>query len=374
MELYSDFEGVKNIELVFLGYGKKQDYDTHAIDGKIAVILSGTPDSKKSDRWLDIKKTRIAGELGAAGIIIVPYEEEGFSQYIQKVKPYIPSTRYYPAKNNVQKLSNFRNMTALKTPVASLLGMKVQDLYSIESIGHTAAAIMESVFQPDTLLSTENVLAKIKGSDFPDRHIIFTAHYDGRGMDNETVLNGANDNSTGVAAVLELARCFSESARHGRRPRYSLIFMTPAAEELLALGSAFYGDNPAVPIDGTILNINMDPLGREDASNPDIKNHIYIYCSPDLDPEIVKVKRNSTRKWSNRLNVQVKENYQGSDHVNFEAKGIPAIALSTGACSDHHGPGDDANKVDYEKLKKVTEMIYELGWEIAGKKVVGTPQ
>ncbi|MBN1997625.1 M28 family peptidase [candidate division KSB1 bacterium] len=366
MEIYSEFEGIKNIQLVFLGYGQKKDYENRDVQGKIAVILSGKPGSKKSDRQLDIKKTDMARDFGAAGIIIIPYEEQEFSEYIQKVKPYIPSTRYYLAKNSEQKLSAQRNITALKTPMAGLLGMEPQDLYKPEYIGHSVNVTMESLFEPDTLLSTENILGKISGTDSPERYIILTAHYDGRGMDGRTVLNGANDNATGVAAMLELARCFSAAAQADHRPKCSIIFMMPAAEELLALGSSFYANNPAVPLDHTMLNINMDPLGREDVSNPDVKNHLYIYCSPDLNPDIVKIKQDIAEKWSNRLDISKKENYQGSDHINFELKGIPAIALTTGDCADHHGPGDDAEKVDYEKLQRVTELIYELVWGITG--------
>ena len=146
-----------------------------------------------------------------------------------------------------------------------------------------------------------------------------------------------------------------------------MIFMMPTAEELLAVGSNHYVENPVIPLEQTIVDINTDPLGREDADRRDLKNHIYIYCSKNGKKDLLDAGAGVEQKHSSNLRIVEKERYGGSDNTSFESRGVPSLAYTTGKCKDNHGPGDDPDKVQYEKLEKITRLIFATVWEIANR-------
>jgi len=135
----------------------------------------------------------------------------------------------------------------------------------------------------------------------------------------------------------------------------------------LGLGSTYYTDNPVVPLSQTIADINMDPLGREDAERPSLDNHVYIYTSKNGKEHLNDVRAKVEKNFASSLNIEEKNNYSGSDFVFFERKGIPAIAFTTGSSKDNHGPGDDADKIQYQKLEDITRLIFATVWEIANR-------
>ena len=143
--------------------------------------------------------------------------------------------------------------------------------------------------------------------------------------------------------------------------------MMPTAEELLAVGSNYYVENPVVPLEKTILDINMDPLGREDGDQPELENHIYIYCSKNGKQDLLDARAKAEKEYASDLRIVEKEKYGGSDNTSFEAWGVPALAYTTGKSKDNHGPGDDADKVQYNKLEKVSRLIFATVWEIANR-------
>ena len=111
----------------------------------------------------------------------------------------------------------------------------------------------------------------------------------------------------------------------------------------------------------------MDPLGREDAERPNLDNHIYIYTSKFGKTDFNEIRTQVGNVFTTNLRIEEKKNYSGSDFVFFERKGIPAIAFTTGSCSDNHGPGDDADKIQFEKLENITRLIFATVWDIANR-------
>jgi Zn-dependent M28 family amino/carboxypeptidase len=178
---------------------------------------------------------------------------------------------------------------------------------------------------------------------------------------------GANDNATGTDAILKIAKAFAAAIQDGQHPRRSIIFMMPTDEELLAVGTTYYVENPVVPLERTIVDINMDPLGREDADRPNLKNHIYIYCSKNGKEALLDARTAVEKKYASNLRIVEKEKYSGSDNTSFESRGVPALAYTTGKSKDNHGTGDDPDKVQYNKLEKVTPLIFATVWEIANR-------
>jgi hypothetical protein len=373
LEVNSDFEGEREIELLLLGYGRQTDFEGVNLSGKLVAFFSGDPESSESAAFLDRLKILRAFEREAAGYLMITSEEEKFLDYIKKIKPYFPASRYYQAKTSEQALTSTRKIDIAPFSVAKLFGISPGDLDAIAKdmqYGKVERAYrtklrMKTRYKRHAVVPTENVLGYFEGTDKKDEYIILTAHYDGRGMDGNVVLNGANDNATGVAAIIEIAEAFATAIKNGHHPRRSIIFLTPAAEELLAIGSSFYVENPVVPLEKTIVDVNMDPLGREDADRPDLKNHIHIYCSTNGREDLQDARAKIENKYASNLRIVEKERYGGSDNTVFESNGIPALAYTTGKSKDNHGPGDDPEKVQYKKLEKVARLIFRTVWEIA---------
>lgn len=375
LEVSSDFEGEKEIELLLLGYGRDADFEGINLAGKLAAFFSGDPESSESAKFLDRFKILRALERGAAGYLMITSEEERFLNYIHRVKQYFPAMRYYQAKTSQQALNSVRKIDIVSSAVAKLLGMNRGDFEKVrekmkqgkDEKTYKTKLRMKTTYKKFGVIPTENVLGYFEGTDKKNEYVIVTAHYDGRGMDGNIVLNGANDNATGVAAIIEIAEAFSAAIENGFRPRRSIIFMMPTAEELLAIGSSYYVENPAVPLKNTVVNINVDAIGREDAEHPNFKNHIFVYCSKNGKNDLKAVRAKAEKIFALNLRIKIKEKYSGSDNVSFEKRGIPAIAFTSGQCKDHHGPGDDPRIVQYKKLEKVTRLIFATIWEIANR-------
>ncbi len=375
LEFNSDFEGEKEIELLLLGYGRQTDFEDVNLTGKLVAFFSGDPHSSESAAFLDRLKILRAFEREAAGYLMITSEEEKFLDYVKKIKPYFPAIRYYQAKTSEQALTSSRKISIAPSSVAKLFGISPRDFDAVAEDmqqgkverAYRTKLRMKTMYKRHGVVPTENVLGYFEGTDKMDEYIILTAHYDGRGMDGNVVLNGANDNATGVAAIIEIAEAFATAIKKGHSPRRSIIFMMPTAEELLAVGSSFYVENPVVPLEKTIVDINMDPLGREDADRPGLKNHIYIYCSKNGREDLQDARAKVEKKHGSNLRIEEKEKYGGSDNTIFESNGIPALAYTTGKSKDNHGPGDDPEKVQYEKLEKVARLIFRTVWEIANR-------
>jgi len=376
LEISNDYYGEKDVVMYFLRYGREQDFAGIDIKGKIVAFWSGDSESKQSTGDIDREKIAFAAEQGAAGSILVPQDEEKFLNYIQQIKPYFPSVRYYLFKNSEEALHSQRNISISSSALANLFGKSPKEFESLKkqrySRKDTFPALstkvrMKTSFKSHGVIPTKNVLGFIEGTDKKDEYIILSAHYDGRGIVDGKICNGANDNATGVSAVMEIAKAFSLAVEKGYQPRRSIIFFLPSAEELLGLGSTYYVDNPVVPLSKTIVDVNMDPLGREDAERPDLDNHLYIYTSKYGKTDLNEIRAKVEKDFTANLRIEEKESYQGSDHVFFERKGIPAIAFTTGSCKDNHGPGDDADKIQYQKLRDITKLIFATVWEIANR-------
>jgi hypothetical protein len=376
LEFNSDFSGESDAELVFLGYGTETDFNAADINGKLAAFLSGYPASARPDREYDRLKVGMAFERGAIGYMLIPQEEEPFLKYVKQIKPYFPSIRYYLFMTPEEAVHAPRSITIASSKAAGLLGMSPEEFNAVkddlkgdktaDSLYRTTVH-MKTTYKKHGIFPTENVIGFIEGTDKKDEYIILSAHYDGRGIKDGKVCNGANDNATGVAAMLEIAEAFSLAAEKGSKPRRSVIFFLPAAEELLGLGSTHYVENPAIPLSNTILNINMDPLGREDGERSDLKNHVYIYVSKNGKKDINSARADVEKDFASDLRIEIKERYEGSDNVFFERKGIPALAYTTGPSKDNHTPGDTADKIQYEKHKDITRLIFATVWEIANR-------
>ena len=212
---------------------------------------------------------------------------------------------------------------------------------------------------PEPVL-TRNVAAYLPGSDPALRHefVVVGAHHDHVGAFDgvgDTVFNGADDNASGTAAVIELARAF---AANKVAPRRSLVFVTFSGEERGLLGSQVMVDERQIPIDDTVFMLNLDMIGRNPDQPMEISGDGVARGLHDL-----VVDANAFAK----LDVKYlgKEVARNTDHVAFYDAGVPFITFFSGFHDDYHQVGDSADKLDYERMAVAARLAYEIVLRVA---------
>lgn len=213
-------------------------------------------------------------------------------------------------------------------------------------------------------LPLTNVIAKIDGKN-PDEIVIIGSHFDHLGMDplldGDKIYNGADDNASGVAAVLQIARAFVES---GKQPERTVIFALWDGEEKGLLGSEYFmqeWQNPEL-IKGYL---NFDMIGRNtNESRPEYVVYFYTASHPDfgewLKSDIQSRGLNlqpDYRAWDNPIS--------GSDNASFAKRGVPIIWYHTDAHPDYHQPSDHAPRINYDKTVDITKAAFLNLWNLA---------
>jgi Zn-dependent M28 family amino/carboxypeptidase len=237
----------------------------------------------------------------------------------------------------------------------------------------------QSYFQPFILANgdtTENVAAFLPGNGkLAKENIIITAHYDHIGIKNGVIYNGADDNASGTAALMELAQAFQRAYQtDSQTPRRSIIFFHTTAEEKGLIGSAHYVKVPPLPLNQTIANLNMDMIGRFDQRHANQPDYVYLIGANRLSKEfdlIIRAANDTCCKLAldytlNSPNHPEKLYYR-SDHYTFIRKGIPAVFIFTGLPDDYHKPTDDAAKIDYSLTLKITQLVFTTAWHLVHK-------
>jgi hypothetical protein len=219
-----------------------------------------------------------------------------------------------------------------------------------------------------------NVVATLIGSDpaLRDQYVVFSAHMDHVGVgapdaSGDSIFNGADDDASGTATMLEVAEAFASMPR---RPARSMIFVAVSGEEKGLLGSAFFAQNPPVPTQQMVANINLDMVGRnapdsviaignEYSSLGDLVQEVAathsdlgLTVAPDLWPE-------------ERL-------FFRSDHFNFAKAGVPAIFFTTGLHDQYHQQSDEVDLIDLDKITRLGRLAFHLALEIATRPTAPT--
>jgi hypothetical protein len=241
-----------------------------------------------------------------------------------------------------------------------------------------------------------NVVAILEGSDpqLKSTYVAFGAHYDhvgyaegevvrsgsdarrlgarGRvtpGKEDDRIWNGADDDGSGTVALMALARAFAE----GSRPKRSLLFVWHTGEESGLLGSRYYADYPTVPIDSIVTQLNMDMIGRNRDDKPSEANTVYLVGSDRISTELHNLNRAANSALPKPLTLNYEFNdpsdteqiYFRSDHYSYAAKGVPIIFFTTGLHPDYHANTDEVSKIEFEKMARITQLVYETGLRVA---------
>ena len=251
---------------------------------------------------------------------------------------------------------------------------KAQDISAPESFPNYYQKVPKEAL-PEGINNSQNIIAYIEGSKFPDEYLYISAHSDHEGVINGQIYNGADDNGSGTAAVLEMAEAFSQAVKDGHRPKRSIVFLHVTAEEVGLHGSRYYTENPIFPLDNAVATLNIDMIGRVDDRHIDNENYIYLIGSDKMSTELHFVAQKANAEFTN-LNLDYKYNddrdpnryYYRSDHYNFAQKGVPVIFFFNGEHADYTKPTDTAEKINYPLLQKRTKLIFATAWYLANAK------
>jgi len=358
-------------DVIFVGYGisaEKLQYDDYAnveVNGRIALALRYSPavndPHSNFGEYEPIRyKALQARQHGAKALLVIADADSAA----------LPKLRFD------RSAANAGLPVVYVTAVAAdwLLGASCRDLAtqinktqkpnSYAVTGSRAAVVTD--LDPERRL-TANVIGKLTGSDpiLKEQAVIIGAHYDHLGRSSEGALdadkdgeihNGADDNASGTAGVLELAQYF---AAQSPRPRRSIIFMAYSGEELGLLGSAHYVQQPTFPLAQTLAMFNMDMIGRMKDSALVVQG---LGTAPQWQPLIARLHQPPQFK------LALKQEGPGpSDHSSFYQKNIPVLFFFTNQHEDYHRVTDDAEKINAADEARVLRFIAGLATEIANQ-------
>jgi Zn-dependent M28 family amino/carboxypeptidase len=357
---------LKDVPIVFAGYGVKapernwDDFKGVDLKGKIALVLVNDPDFETGEgdfggkamtyygRWT--YKFEEAARQGAVGFLVI--HETAPASYgwntvknsntneIFDVIRKTPSEAHAPLEGWVQRDNAVALFKAAGLDFEALKKQaQTRAFKPVELKGVTLSA--DYAIDAQKVIS-KNVVGVVPGSKRPDERVIYTAHWDHLGVGQpdakgDRIYNGALDNASGTAALLELGRAFAKT-----KPERSVMFLAVTAEEKGLLGSEYYADNPLYPLATTVGVLNMDGmnfLGR--ARDVTMSGNAPLTLQDDM----IKVAAKYGMTFSPDPNPQAGSFYR-SDHFPFAKRGVPAISF--GAGQDLEAGGKAAGKAASE--------------------------
>ncbi|MEL0646985.1 M28 family metallopeptidase [Pseudoalteromonas agarivorans] len=344
-------EGIENSELVFVGYGVNapeynwNDYEGLDVKGKTVVMLVNDPGFATKDpalftgdamtyygRWT--YKYEEASRQGAAGAIII--HETAPASYPWSVVENSWSGEQF----GFQKENNNMDRVAVEGWVTSDVAKELftkagldfetvktnaaKGAYNVDMGDLTASVSVKNTIKKSV---SYNFIATLPGSEKPDEHVIYSAHWDHLGTDKtrkgDQIYNGAHDNATGTAGLIEVAEAFTQLPKH---PSRSMTFLAVTAEEQGLLGSKYYAANPVIAANKTVANINMDSLNL--LGKVKDMNVVGIGKS-QMDEFLTTAAKEQGRTISGDPKPS-SGGYYRSDHFAFANMGIPAMYAGGG--------------------------------------------
>lgn len=393
---FSNFEDttLKFDHFEFIGYGiKDSSYDELSeanIKGKAVVMMDGEPKNTngtyviskttKHSVWTSLaskEKLYKLREFEPSCIIVVTDSITNrmslLSHNIETPRMKIEGT---PGRKGIPTFFVSREMADVlfRNSPKSLDALKQDIMMYGPRHDNLKANVSIVINRPAKRLFSENVLGYLEGSDLKDQLIVISAHYDHLGKDGKTIYYGADDDGSGTSAVVELARVFAKAKQEGHGPRRSILFLTVAGEEKGLLGSDYYSSHPVYPLSSTVADLNIDMIGRVDekhASNPD---YIYVIGSDKLSTQLHKINEEANSKYTHLLldytfndPGDVNRFYYRSDHYNFAKHSIPIIFYFNGVHADYHKPSDTVDKINFQKMEKISRLVFCTAWDLANR-------
>ena len=399
-------------QLVFAGSGwflKSKEIDAYkGVDptGKIAVVF-GTPNTpprgvsradfgRQGTEYMN--PNDYARSKGVVGLIYVPdfqyfanwqrnqrMTERGstvVAKFTTQTTAPLPSIVFSPEMANILFAGERESASGIFNASYSSSGSTLPAPFLMSD----SKKITMSLANATETVPTQNVVAVWEGSDpvLKTEYVALGAHYDHVGTGcppagTDTICNGADDDGSGTTALLGMAEALAKAPT---RPKRSVLFVWHCGEEKGLWGSRYFTQYPTVPLNQIVAQINLDMIGRSrkegdtnrrnvDLTGPD---SIYLIGSTMMSTELGEIVNAVNKSF---LNLTFDTRYDDpsdpnrffyrSDHINYARKGIPIIFFFDGVHEDYHRPGDTADKIDYQKMEKVTRTVYMTLWEIASR-------
>ena len=396
---------LKNDEVVFAGYGvvapeyNWNDYAGIDVKGKIVLLLVNDPGYGVDNslfrgdtmtyygRWT--YKFEEAARQGAKGCLIIHNTKAASYPFSVVQNNWKGSKLRLDDRNNPQQYCSVIGWIPEKTAKNLFIAagvdttiLKKGSLRDFKAVPLNLKLSTQMKVIP-TYSKTHNVIAKITGAKYPDEYIIYTAHWDHLGIgkpdeEGDSIYNGAVDNASGTAGLLETARAFKKNG-----PNRTIVFLSVTAEEQGLWGSAYYAQNPIFPLNKTLANINTDGLNKTGKTNDII---VVGRGQSELEDYLEEEAKKFDRYISFEPNPEAGSYYR-SDHFNFAKVGVPALYAGSGidligkekgygkklkdeySSKYYHRPSDefDHNTWILEGAIQDLGLIYTVGQRIASE-------
>ncbi|MDN5205087.1 M28 family peptidase [Fulvivirgaceae bacterium BMA10] len=370
--------GEELLDVVFGGEGSDEELAQIDINGKAVVVYN----KGGFQAWRNLRQK--VQDKGAKAFFLVNTDSiEAFKDLAKQFKGFIGrgSLRLPSKKQNNQSIGVTFIAPELAAEIFGTKAAKLQKALE-ESKGGKHGAIKKikagkvaykASRETKTIIS-ENVLGFLEGTDKKDEVVIVTAHYDHIGRNGDQINNGADDDGSGTSSVMELAEAFAMAKKEGKGPRRSMLFMTVTGEEKGLLGSQYYVENPILPLKSTVVNLNIDMVGRVDPDHKENPNYVYLVGSNRLSTELHVISEKVNETYSN-LDLDYTYNdekhpdriYYRSDHWNFAKNDIPIIFYFNGTHEDYHRPTDTVDKIEFDILQKRAKLVFHTAWVLANR-------
>lgn len=411
--LGSDFfrmagNGTGSGSMVFGGNGwmiRSKNIDPYSgmdVRGKIVVLYTaGFPDLQTvTRRPAGVTDDDLAGAKGTDWADPMTYAmQKGAAGIILVASPQLQAN-WQQARGFLGRGRTSMEMPGDTAPSASalpvvLVSTAVGDaIFAGESAGKESAAAFAinksanvSTMAKVERKSTQNVVAIWEGRDpvLKSEMVAIGAHYDHVGTNqnapgDDKIWNGADDDGSGTVGVLAIAEAL---ARSSIRPKRSVLFVWHAGEEKGLWGAEYFNKNPTVDIKKVVAQLNIDMIGRskkpgdtnernKDLSGP---NEVYVIGSEMMSSTLGAVAKGTNAAYQ-KLDYNLKYDdpkdtnrfFFRSDHFHYAVNGIPIVFWFTGVHEDYHQPGDHPDKIDYQKMEKITRTIFLTMWELTDLK------
>lgn len=369
-------------EIVFAGYGitaREYNYDDYAnvnVKDKIVLVLRHEPQEFDADSIFERKvytehsqlfsKAANAKFHGARAILFVndASTHSGSDDHLEKfgaeVSPASPGLPFLQVR--VQVVEKW--FAAAGKSMPGIIEQIDKDLHtqSFAFPSNVTVALQTDVRRD--MKTVHNVMGYLPGTnDGPTaEYVVIGAHYDHLGLGQQfslapsmtgTVHPGADDNASGTAGVLALARWFSTQPKQKR----GILFMAYAGEELGLLGSSYYVNHPLLPLDRAVAMINMDMIGR-------IRNGKVFVGGAGTGSKLKELLETVMPKYQFRMDATELGGYGSSDHTSFTTKQVPVLFLFSGLHGDYHRPSDTWDKIDGESAVKLLRAVADVTGEL----------
>lgn len=399
---------IEDAEMVFAGYGivapeyNWNDYEGLDVKDKTVLVMVNDPGFASSDtslfkgksmtyygRWT--YKYEEAARQGATGIIIIHDTAPASYPWSVVRSGWSGSSLYLEAEDNNMSRAAMEGWVTLESAKAifKLAGVE-EDLmekagkrgFKPVSLGLTTSLTIKNTFEKSV---SHNVMAVYPGTEQKDEYVIYTAHWDhlgiGEAIDGDSIYNGAIDNATGTAALLEIAEAFTKLAQ---KPSRSILFLAVTAEEQGLLGSEYYASHPVYPLEKTVAVLNMDALGNFGRT----KDLIVIgYGQSELE-EYAQASAEKQGKYIKPDQNPAAGFFFRSDHFSFAKEGVPALYVDGGIesiahgeewgrkmseeynANHYHAPSDEFNAEEWDLsgVVEYAQLLFDIGYDLSNSK------